>query len=205
MSEVRATCIARLPLPFPAYLAGMINGGYKTKDLVTGLGRFDLLVEAKCPFADGWVDMSARERRPDAYLYAKANLRIENRSLKVRVDNRPSPFHMDVEREGKKTQSHVPVRLDPGKPHLLSAFEIAKQELSRQASGLLTHSGSIEQPTLELLKRTWEAQFFVNSVKVQMLLPLYPGSKLTWRCYTDSRLAFTLTPGDIQLTVEPFT
>jgi hypothetical protein len=203
MLEVKATSIAQLLFPFPAYLVAEINGGYKLKDSARYFESSEQRLEAKCPFAGGWADMSA-QKGPSGYVRAKVNLRLRDNSLTARVDNSHGGFHLDIERNNKKIGKARRVSLNPGKPHLLSAFEIAKKELLQRAFELLPAFDSIEQPTLDLLQRLWECKYFVNSVEVQMLLPLYPGSRLVWRFYTPSILPFRLEPGGIDLTVEPF-
>jgi len=203
MLEAKATSIAQLPFTFPAYLVAEINGGYKLKDPARYFVSFEQRLEAKCPFAGGWADMSG-QKAASGYVRAKANLRLRNNSLTVRVDNSHGAFHLDIERNNRKIEEPRRVRLNPEKPHLVSAFEIAKKELLQRAFELLPAFGSIEQPALDLLQRLWEAKYFVNSAEIQMLLPPYPRSRLKWRFYTPSILPFRLEPGGIDLTVEPF-
>jgi len=203
MSEVKATSMARLPFAFPAYLVLETNGGYKLTDPARHFGIFKQRVEAKCPFAGGWADMSAQERF-SGYVKAKANLRLRDDILTIRVDNAHGEFHLDVERNKMKTEEPSVVVLDPGKPRLLSAFEVAKKELLCRASQLLPAFGSVEHPTLDLLARLWAAKYFINTVEIQMLLPPYPGSRLTARIYTSSSLPFRLEPRGVDLTVLPF-
>lgn len=203
MSEVKATSIARLPFAFPAYLVLGINGGYRLLDPVRHFDVFKQRVEAKCPFAEGWADMSAQERF-SGFIRAKANLRLRDDSLMVRVDNSHGQFHLDVERNKTKTEKSTKVVLDPAKSPLLSAFEVAKKELLRRASQLLPDYGSAERPVLEMLAKLWVVKYFVNTVEVQMLLPPYPGARLTVRFYTSSSLPFRLEPGGVDITVVPF-
>jgi len=203
MLEVKATSIARLPFAFPAYLVLEINGGYKLPDPVRHFDIFKQRVEAKCPFAGGWADMSAQERF-SGFIRVKANLRLRDDILTIRVDNSHGQFHLDVERNKVKTEKPKVVVLDPGKSSLLSTFEVAKKELLRRASQLLPSYGSVDHPTLELLERLWMAKYFINGVEVEMLLPPYPGSRLTRRIYTSSSLPFRLEPTGIDLTVVPF-
>ena len=96
------------------------------------------------------------------------------------------------------------VIIDPGKPPLLSAFEVAKKELLGRASQLLPAFGSAKYPVLEMLAKLWAAKYFVNTVEIQMLLPPYPGARLTRRIYTSSSLPFRLEPTGVDLTVVPF-
>lgn len=203
MSEVKATSMARLSFTFPAFLVLEINGGYKLTDPVRHFDIFKQRVEAKCPFAGGWADMSAQEWL-SGFIRTKANLRLRDDILTIRIDNSHGQFHLDVERNKMKTEKPTVVVLDPDKPPLLSAFEVAKKELLRRASQLLPSFGSVEHPMLELLARLWAAKYFVNKVEVQMLLPPYPGSRLTGRIYTSSSLPFRLEPTGVDLTVVPF-
>jgi len=202
MTETKATSIVKLP-SFSAYLVLEINGGYKLNDPVRYFENIEQRFEARCPFAGGLADMSA-QKLVSGNVRAKANLRLKNIDLLVRVDNAHGPFHLDVEENKNKIQKSQLVSLDPEKPPLLSAFEIAKKELLHRAFELLPAFGSIEQPTLNMLQRLWEAKYFLNSVEVQMLLPPYPGSRLTGRFYTSSTLPFRLEPGGVDLKVEPF-
>jgi len=174
MSEVKATSMARLPFAFPAYLVLEINGGCKLKDTVGHFDIFKQRVEAKCPFAGGWADMSAQEWL-SGFIRTKANLQLRDDILTIRVDSSHGQFHLDVERNKMKTGKPTVVVLGPGKSPLLSTFEVAKKELLRRASQLLPSVGSVEHPMLELLARLWEAKYFINTVEVQMLLPPYPG------------------------------
>lgn len=203
MSEVKATSMTQLPFTFPAYLVLEINGGYKLTDPVRHFYIFKQRVEAKCPFAGGWADMSAQERLSGS-IKVKANLRMKDDILTIRVDNSHGQFHLDVESNKMKTEKPTAVVLDSGKPPLLSAFEAAKKELLHRASQLLPSFGSVERPILELLSRLWAAKCFINGIEVQMLLPPYPGSRLTGRIYTSSSLPFRLEPTGVNLTVVPF-
>jgi hypothetical protein len=81
---------------------------------------------------------------------------------------------------------------------------VAKKELLHRASQFLPSFGSVEHPMLELLARLWAAKYFINTVEVQMLLPPYPGSRLTGRIYTSSSIPFRLEPTGVDLTVVPF-
>lgn len=164
MSEVKATSMARLPFAFPAYLVLEIKGGYKLTDPVRHFEIFKQRVEAKCPFARGWADMSAQEGL-SGFIRAKANLRLRDDILTIRVDNLHGhgQFHLDVERNKMKTEKPTVVDLDPGKPPLLSAFEVAKKELLRRASQLLPSFGSIEHP---ISFRAYRCRFNSGTISV---------------------------------------
>ncbi|MBI4303815.1 MAG: hypothetical protein HY665_05710 [Chloroflexi bacterium] len=204
MLQVKATSIAKVPLYFPAYLVLEINGGYKLKDPTIYFGSFEQRVEATCPFAGGCADMSAQSKT-SGYVRVKANLRVEKTRLTVRVDNaHGGRFHLDVERDNNKIELSQPVELNPERPPLLSAFELAKNELLKRGLKLLPTFGSAERPTLNMLQRLWEAKFSVNDIEISMLLPPYPGYKLTRRFYTPSDAPFRIEPTGLDLKVEPF-
>lgn len=203
MSEVKATSMVRLPFSFPAYLVLEINGGYKLIEPIRHFDIFKQRVEAKCPFAGGWADMSAQERSSGS-IKAKANLRLKGDVLTTRVDNEHGQFHLHIEMNKRETEKPTPVFLDPDMPPLLSAFEVARKELQHNAGQLLPWFGSAKRPMLDLLARLWATKYFVNGIEVQMLLPPYPGSRLTGRIYTSSSLTFRLEPTGVDYTVVPF-
>jgi hypothetical protein len=201
--EVKATSMTMLPFSFPAYLVLEINGGYKLMDPARHFNIFKQRIEAKCPFAGAWANMSAQERL-SGLIKVKANLRLKDDTLTIRVDNFHGKFHLDVESNKVKTEKPTLVVIDSAKPLLLSALEKAKKELLLRASQLLPSFGSVERLTLELLTRLWAAKYFINKIGVQVLLPPYPGSRLTGRIYTASGLPFRLEPTGVDLTVVPF-
>lgn len=181
----------------------LVNGGYKLKNPASHFEIFDQRLEANCPFAGGWADMSA-QKQPSGYIRVKANLRLGNTSLTVRVDNSHGAFHLDVEKGNKKIEPPQPVCLNPEKLPLLSAFELARSELLKRASELLPAFGSIEQPTLNMLQRLWEAKYSINAVEIEMLLPPYPGSHLDVTVYTRSDSPFRADMQGIDYRSEPF-
>jgi hypothetical protein len=202
MTETKATSIIKLP-SFSAYLVLEINGGFKLSDPVMYFENLEHRCEARCAFSGGLADMSA-QKLISGNVRLKANLRLKNSNLIVRVDNAHGSFHLDVEMDNIKIQKSQTLSLGSEKPQLLSAFEIAKKELLQRALELLPVSSSIEQPILNMLERLWEAKYFLNSVEVQILLPPYPGSRLMGRFYTSSILPFRLELEGIDLKVEPF-
>ena len=201
--KARATSFAKIPIGFPAYLVLEINGGHKLKNLAKYFGEFDQRVESFCPFAGGYADMSVQSKS-SGYVRVKANLRLRNSQITVRVDNAHGGFHLDVETNKMKLQEPRPVVLASDQPTLLAAFDIARRELLSRGAQHLPKFGSIEEPTLGMLRRIWAATYFVNNTKVEMLLPPYPGSKLTCRIYTLSQSPFRLEPLGIDLTGLPF-
>jgi hypothetical protein len=202
-SDFRITSFSQLPLIFPAYLVMELNGGYKLKDPVKYFSIFKRRVEARCPFAGGYADMSAQETLSGA-IKTKANLRLEDGTLTIRVDNSIGKFHIDIENNQTKIERHKPVSLDPGIPPLLAAFEVAKNELLYRARNKVPSFGSIDRPKLELLEMMWATKIYFNSFEVELLLPPYPGSRLSGRIFTHASLPFRFEPIGIDIKGIPF-
>ena len=203
-SEVKATSIVMLQfVGFPAYLVVRINGGYKLIDLDKCFGVFEQRMEAKCPFAGGWADMSA-QKAILGKVRAKANLRLPDTNLTVRVDDKHGGYHLDIERDHRKIEKSHPVTLSPGKPELLAAFEMAKNELLQRASAMLPNVGSHREPTLDLLQGLWETKYSVCSSPVQMLLPPYPGANLILTVYPSTQLPLRVELKGVRIKLVPF-
>lgn len=202
MSESKATSITRLSfLNFPAYLVVDLNGGFKLRK--ESFINFEQRLQAKCPFSGGWADMSV-QKRTSGIISAKVNLRFENTDLTIRVDNAHGEFHLDIERNHKKIEKPKRIILDPNKPQLLSSFEIAKQELLQRTLPLLPTFGSRERPTLDMLLVLLECKFTVNNIEIPILLPPYPGAKLSFTPYTPSNLPIHLDLISIKMNLKPF-